>query len=90
MLLFFLCTHTYTDLFFWFFSPLPYIDDNHGSHVYSLGKYKKMVGSQGGSKEKVKMEHFDTLVDIGKQESYEDGMDAQIYLVNLMKTSSIL
>jgi len=48
-----------------------------------------VVGSLGGSEEKVKMEHFDTLVGIGKRESMEDGTDALIHLVNLMKTLPI-
>lgn len=54
------------------------------------GKFKKMVGSLGGSEEKVKMEHFDTLVGIGKQRIVVDGTGALIYLVKLMKTPSIL
>lgn len=49
-----------------------------------------MVGSLNGSKEKVKMERSVTLVGIGKPESLEDGMDAQIYLVNLMENLSLL
>lgn len=64
--------------------------DYHGSCVYSQGKFKKMVGSLGGSEEKVKMEHFDTLVGIGKQKIVVDGTGALRYLVKLMKTPSIL
>ncbi|KAA8522246.1 hypothetical protein F0562_012919 [Nyssa sinensis] len=51
------------------------------------GNYKKMGGSPDGSKEKLKTDPSAMWVDIGKPESREIGMDAQIYLVNLMKTS---
>lgn len=62
--------YTYTDDHHCSFKKIssPYTDDHHASHVYSQGKYKKMVGSLGGSTEKVKMERFDMLVGIGKRE----------------------
>lgn len=49
-----------------------------------------MVGSLGGFAKVVKMERFDILAGIGKQEIKEDGMGAQIYLVNFMKALPIL
>jgi len=45
-----------------------------------------MVGSLGGSEETVKVEPFDTSVDIGKRESLEDGTVALIYSVKSMKS----
>lgn len=48
-----------------------------------------MVGSLGGSEEKVKVEPFDTLVDTGKRESFEAGTVALIYLVKSMKNLPI-
>ncbi|KAK7252673.1 hypothetical protein RIF29_36787 [Crotalaria pallida] len=54
------------------------------------GQYKKVVGSLGGSKEKVKPKDLFMLAVIGKQKRKENGMDAQTYLVSLMKTLSIL
>ena len=46
-----------------------------------------MDGSPDGSKGMVKMEPFGTLADTGKHGRRETGMDAQVYLVKLAKTS---
>lgn len=50
-----------------------------------LESYKSMDGSLDGSKKMAKMEPFGILVDTGKHGSKETGMDAQVYLVKLVK-----
>lgn len=56
----------------------------------SQGNYKRMDGNQGGSREKTKTDPSGTRVDIGNIGSRENGMVAQIFSVNSLKTLLIL
>lgn len=49
------------------------------------GNYKKMGGNPDGSRKKVKMDLSAMLVAIGNHGSRVNGMNAQTFLVNLLK-----